>query len=106
LDGKAANPIGQILSDADINWGVTRGPIAVSGVENSLALATPLDGKLAVTGSLNTKAGSPLGEALGQILGGNAANKIGGISIKSLNASAAIHGSIAATAQPQIMPNW
>lgn len=106
LGGKAPNQIAQILKNADIDWSVQRGAIAISGAQNSLALSTPLNGKLTVTGSLNAAEGSPLGNALGNILGGNAAKQIGNISIKSLNASAAIQGNVSMTSRPEISPNW
>ncbi len=83
-----------------------RGPIATSGAQNVLSLSTPLNGKLTVTGSLNAGEGSPLGNALGNILGGNAAKQIGNISIKSLNANAAIQGNVSMTSRPEITPNW
>jgi hypothetical protein len=40
IGGKADNPVSQILQNADINWTVTRGPIAASGVQNALSLDT------------------------------------------------------------------
>lgn len=106
LGGKAENPIAQILSNADINWTVARGPIVATGAQNALALSTPLDGKLTVLGSLSAASGSALGNALGNVLGSNAAKQLGSVSIKSLNASAAIHGNVAMTARPEILTNW
>ncbi len=106
LAGKAANPAAQILQNADINWTVQRGAISTSGVQNTLTLSAPLNGKLTVTGSLNAREGSPLGNALGNILGSNAAKQIGNISIKSLNANAAIQGTVTMTSKPEIAPNW
>lgn len=106
LSGKAENPVSQILSNADISWTVTRGPIVVNGAQNALALSTPLDGKLTVLGSLSAGAGSALGDALGGLLGSNAAKQIGSVSIKSLNASAAIRGNVAMTARPEILTDW
>ena len=106
LAGKADNPVGQILSNADINWTVTRGPIATLGSQNVLALSTPLDGKLTVLGSLSTAGGTALGNALSNVLGANAAKQIGNVSIKNLNANAAISGNVAMTARPEILTNW
>ncbi len=106
LAGKADNPVSQILSNADINWTVARGSIVTGAAQNALTLSTPLQGKLTVLGSLNTAAGSRLNNALGDILGGDAAKRIGNISIKSINANAAIRGTVAMTARPEIMPNW
>ena len=44
--GKADNPISQILQNADIGWTASRGPIAATGAQDVLTLATPLTGTL------------------------------------------------------------
>lgn len=104
--GKADNPVSQILQNADISWTVARGPIAASGVQNALALSTPLDGKLTVLGSLSAASGTALGNVLGNVLGNNAVKQLGSVSIKQLNASAAIHGNVAITSRPEILREW
>lgn len=106
LAGKADNPVGQILQNADISYTITRGPIATLGSQNVLALSTPLDGKLTVLGSLSTQGGTALGNALTNVLGANAAKQIGNVSIKNLNGSATISGNVAMTARPEILTNW
>jgi hypothetical protein len=106
IGGKAENPISQILQNADINWTVTRGPIAASGAQNALSLSTPLDGKLTVLGSLSAASGTALGSALGNVLGANAVKQLGSVSIKQFNASAAIHGNVAITSKPEILREW
>lgn len=106
IGGKAENPVSQILQNADINWTVTRGPIAASGAQNALSLSTPLDGKLTVLGSLSAASGTALGNALGSVLGNNAIKQLGSVSIKQLNASAAIHGNVAMTSRPEILREW
>lgn len=105
LGGKADNPAAQILQNADITWSVARGPIAASGAQNALALSTPLDGKLTVLGSLSAASGSALGNVLGNVLG-DAAKQLGNVSIKQINATAAIHGNVAITSRPEILPEW
>lgn len=106
IGGKAENPVSQILQNADINWTVTRGPIAASGAQNALSLSTPLDGKLTVLGSLSAASGTALGNALGSVLGNNAIKQLGSVSIKQLNASAAIHGNVAMTSRPEVLREW
>lgn len=106
FSGKADNPASQILTDADLNWHITRGSITASGEQNALTVSTPLNGKLTVTGSLSTAAGSPLNNTLGNLFGAKTAQKLGNISIKSLNASAAINGTATATARPRLTPDW
>src|ERR1017187_6256876 len=44
--GKADNPVSQILQNADIGWTASRGPIAATGAQDVLTLATPLTGTL------------------------------------------------------------
>src|ERR1700684_3729054 len=86
--GKADNPVSQVLQNADIGWTASRGPLAASGAPDVLTLTRQLTGKLNVTGSLSAKATGAVGDAIGGLLGGNVARQIGGINIKSLNASA------------------
>ncbi|WP_256805968.1 DUF4403 family protein [Bradyrhizobium sp. Bra64] len=104
--GKAENPISQILQDADIGWTAARGPMSAAGDKDVLTLSTPLTGKLNVTGSLSSKATGALGEALGSVLGGNAAKQIGAVNIKNLNASAEIRGNVVVTSRPKLAANW
>ena len=106
FNGKADNPISQILENADIGWTASRGPITATGAQDVLSLATPLTGTLNVTGSLSAKATGAVGDALGSLLGGNVAKQIGGINIKNLNASAEIKGNVMITARPKIAAAW
>src|SRR5258705_955749 len=104
--GKADNPISQILQNADIGWTASRGPIAATGAQDVLSVATPLTGTLNVTGSLSAKATGAVGDALGGLLGGNVAKQIGSVNIKNLNASAEIKGNVVITARPKIAAAW
>jgi len=106
FSGKADNPVSQLLQNADIGWTASRGPIAASGGQDVLSLATPLTGSLNVTGSLSSKATGAIGDALGGLLGGNVAKQIGGVSIKALNASAEIKGNVSITSRPKIAAAW
>ena len=104
--GKADNPVSQVLQNADIGWTASRGPLAASGAQDVLTLTMPLTGKLNVTGSLSAKATGAVGDAIGGLLGGNVARQIGGINIKSLNASAEIKGNVVVTARPKLAAAW
>ena len=104
--GKADNPVSQILQNADIGWTASRGPIAATGAQDVLSLATPLTGTLNVTGSLSSKATGAVGDALGGLLGGNVAKQIGSVNIKNLNASAEIKGNVAITSRPKLAAAW
>lgn len=104
--GKAENPISQILQDADIGWTANRGAMTATGDKDVLTLSTPITGKLNVTGTLSGKATGALGEALGSVLGGDAAKRIGAINIKNLNASAEIKGNVVVTSRPKLAAAW
>jgi hypothetical protein len=104
--GKADNPVSQILENADIGWSAMRGPISAVGDKDVLTLSTPLTGKLNVTGSLSAKATGALGDALGSVLGSNAAKQIGAVNIKNLNASAEIKGNVVITSRPKLAAAW
>ena len=104
--GKSDNPVSQVLQNADIGWTASRGPILASGGQDVLSLSTPLTGKLNVTGSLTARATGAVGDAIGGILGANAASKIGAVNIKQLNASAEIRGSVTITSRPKLAATW
>jgi Domain of unknown function (DUF4403) len=104
--GKAENPVTQILQNADIGWTASRGLITATGGQDVLSLSTPISGTLNVTGSLSAKATGAVGDALGGLLGGDVAKRIGGINIKNLNASAEIKGNVSITARPKIAAAW
>jgi hypothetical protein len=104
--GKADNPVSQILQNADIGWTASRGPIAVTGAQDVLTLATPITGTLKVTGSLSAKATGAVSDALGSLLGGNVAKHIGAVNIKQLNANGEIKGNVTLTSRPKLGASW
>jgi hypothetical protein len=106
FNGKADNPVSQVLQNADIGWTASRGPIAASGGQDVLSLSTPLTGKINVTGSLSSKATGAVGDAIGGLLGANAAKQIGSINIKAINANAEIKGLVTITARPKLAAAW
>ena len=106
FSGKADNPVSQVLQNADIGWTASRGAIGVTGGQDVLSLATALNGKLNVTGSLAAKATGAVGDAIGGLLGGNVAKQIGSINIKAVNASAEIRGNVTVTSRPKFAANW
>src|ERR1700761_725012 len=104
--GKADNPVSQVLQNADIGWTASRGPIAATGAQDMLTLSTPLTGKINVTGSLASKATGAVGDAIGGLLGADAAKRIGSINIKQLNASAELKGTVTITSRPKLAAGW
>jgi hypothetical protein len=95
-----------LLQNADIGWTASRGPIAATGAQDVLSLATALTGKLNVTGSLSSKATGAVGDAIGGLLGGNVGKQIGSVNIKSLNANAEIKGGVTFTSRPKLAAAW
>ena len=67
LSGKRDNPVAQLLSNADIGWTMSRGPLAVTGQPDAMAVSTVLNGTLHVTGQIAAQVGN-LGGALGGII--------------------------------------
>ena len=106
FSGKADNPISQILQNADIGWTASRGTILATGGQDVLSLSTPLIGKVNITGSLSSKATGAVNDAIGGILGANAASKIGSVNIKALNASAELRGIVTITSRPKLGAAW
>ncbi|MGB9116204.1 DUF4403 family protein [Bradyrhizobium sp.] len=106
FNGKADNPVSQVLQNADIGWTASRGPIAATGGLDVLSLSTPLTGKLNVTGSLSSKATGAVGDAIGGLLGGNVAKQIGSVNIKAINASAEIKGNVTIASRPRLAAAW
>ncbi len=106
FNGKADNPVTEILQNADIGWTAARGPITATGGEDVLSLSTPLTGTLNVTGTLSAKATGAVGDALAGLLGSQVAKQIGSVNIKNLNGSAEIKGSVVVTARPKLAAAW
>jgi hypothetical protein len=106
FQGKADNPVAQVLQNADIGWTAARGPIAATGTQDMVSLSTPLTGKVNVTGSLSSKATGALGDAIAGLLGDNAAKQIGNVNIKNLNAKAEIKGNVVITSRPKLAASW
>ena len=104
--GKADNPASEVLQSADIGWTASRGPIAATGAQDVLSLTTALTGTLNATGSLSSKANGAVSNALGSLLGSNAAKQVGSINIKNINANADLKGTITITSRPKLAAAW
>jgi hypothetical protein len=106
FSGKADNPVAQVLQNADIGWTASRGPITATGGQDMLSLSTPITGKVNVTGSVSSKATGAVTDAIGGLLGANAAKQVGSINIKNLNANAEIKGNVTITSRPKFAAAW
>jgi hypothetical protein len=105
LNGKRDNPISQLLQNAEIGWSVARGPLAVTGRPEGIAVAAPLNGTFRATGQLATQAGNITG-AIGNLLGGSLGQQAQGLTEKTLDQRADIRGNVTVTARPNVLPSW
>ena len=105
LTGKRDNPVTSLLSNADIGWTMARGPLAVTGRPEGLAVSTLLTGTLHVTGQISTQAGN-LGGALGNIINQNLGQNLQNLTGKTLDQHADIRGTVTLVARPALAANW
>jgi hypothetical protein len=105
LTGKRENPISQLLSNADIGWTIGRGPLAVAGRPDGMAVSTALNGTFHVTGQLTAQVGN-IGGALGGIINQNLAQGLQNLTGKTLDQHADIRGAVTILSRPAIAANW
>jgi hypothetical protein len=105
LSGKGDNPLGGLLSKADIGITVARGPIAVAGRAEGLTITTPLNGTLRVTGQIATQAGALTG-SLGSLLGSAVGKEVQDFTGKVLDQRADIRGNVVMLSRPALTPAW
>jgi hypothetical protein len=105
LSGKPNNPVGQLLSKAEIGWTVARGPMTVSGRPEALTIATVLTGSLRVTGQIATQAGNVSGTIAG-LISNDLGRGVQGLTGKVLDQRADVRGNITVTARPALAANW
>jgi Domain of unknown function (DUF4403) len=105
LSGRPKNPVSQLLQAAELNFSITRGPLAVTGRPDGLVVTTPLSGTFQARGTLTGAAGA-IGGAIGNLLGGNLGQQVQGLTGKAFDQHADISGTVTAVARPTIAPNW
>ena len=105
LTGKRENVFAQVLQNAEIGWTIARGPLAVAGRAEGLAISTPLNGTFRATGQLAAQAGNITG-AIGSLLGGNFAQGAQGLTEKTLDQRADVRGNVTITSRPALLSSW
>lgn len=108
LSGKPQNPVSQLLSSADLNFTMTRGPLNVSGRPDALVIGTQLSGTFEARGQI-TGAANALGGAIGNIIGGisaGAGQQVQNLVGKAFDQHADTQGTVVAVSRPSIAPNW
>ncbi len=105
LAGKPQNPVSQLLSNADLNFDIARGPLTVSGRPDALVVVTPLSGTFKATGQIASGANSVAG-AVGNLVGGGVGQAVQNLAGKAFDQHADIQGTVTTTAKPTIAANW
>ena len=106
FDGKADNPVPQILQNADIGWTASRGPIAATGAQDVLVAVDAAD-RHAERHGLAVVEGDRRGRRRARRAARRQCGKqIGSINIKQINASAEIKGNIVITSRPKLAAAW
>jgi len=105
LTGKRDNPLSDLLGKADIGWNMTRGPLAVAGRNDGMAITTTVNGQMRATGNLSEQASQLTGQ-LGNIIGGSLGRQVGQLAGKPFDHKLDIGGNVTVTARPALQPNW
>jgi hypothetical protein len=109
LSGKRDNPVGQLLTNAELGWTVTRGPLAVVGRAEGLNVTAPLNGAFRLTGQIGAQVGNSVGQiagALGGLLGDSVGQQMQNLTGRAFDQRADVRGNVAMTARPALLPNW
>jgi hypothetical protein len=105
LAGKNDNPVSSLLSKADIGITAGRGPLVMTGQANDLAITTPLNGTLRVTGQIATQAGN-LTSTITGLLDKSISKDVGKLTSKVLDQRAEVRGNVVVHARPALTANW
>ena len=105
VSGKPQNPVSQLLSNADLDFTIARGPLNVSGQADALLVTTQLAGTFQARGTV-TGAANALGGAIGNLIGGSFGQQVQSMAGKTFDQHADIHGTVTALSHPAIAPNW
>src|SRR3984885_3698484 len=105
LSGKPQNPVSKLLTNADLNFDIARGPLTVSGRPDALVVVTPLTGQFKATGTIASGANS-VGNTIGNLVGGSVGQAVQNFAGKAFDQHADIQGTVTTTSKPTISPNW
>lgn len=101
LVGKRDSPLGDLLGKTEVTWNVNRGPLAVSGRADGLAVTTVISGDLRAAGQVGDQV-NQIGNLIGGDLGRAARDLVG----KSFDQKLDINGNVTVTAKPALTPAW
>ncbi|MBO0712660.1 MAG: DUF4403 family protein, partial [Acetobacteraceae bacterium] len=106
FSGQRDNPAPQLISNATIGWTGTRAPLDMVGAPEAVAVSTVINGSLRATGQLSAQASGGLSNAIGGILGANAARSVEKFASRPFDQRADIRGNVTVTARPAVLANW
>lgn len=114
--GRADMPPLPIISDLDMRWTVTRGPVAVTGAPDGLAISAALNGTMRASGSSSgnrpgegMRGMPPLPPGLSSMMDSflrGQGNVQGSQSQQQTDQRADIRGTVAFVARPSVSPEW
>src|SRR4029077_668728 len=105
LSGKPQNPVSQLLSNAELNFNIARGPLTVTGRPDALVVVTPLTGQFQATGTIASGAHA-VGNQISNLIGGSVGQAAQNLAGKAFDQHADIQGTVTTTSKPTIAPNW
>lgn len=111
LDGSRSGATRELPLNLNIGWTMNRGPLAVVGRSDGLSISSQLTGTLRANGTLAAvgNIGGQFGGALGNIiggLGGDVGKQVQNFAGKAFDQNAEVHGNVAITSRPTILPAW
>jgi Domain of unknown function (DUF4403) len=109
LSGKPQNPVSKLLSNAQLNFNVARGPLNVAGQPGVLIVTTQLTGTFEALGTIAGGVGngvSAVGGAIGNAIGGSVGQQVQNLAGKAFDQHADIQGTVTTASRPVIAPNW
>ena len=101
VTGTRDNPLADLVGKVEIGWNVSRGPLAVAGRNDALAITTAISGLLRASGQLGDQV-----SAIGSLLGGNIGREVGKLANKPFDQKLDIAGNVTVTAKPALLANW
>lgn len=105
LAGKRDDVLPQVLSNSEIDWTVARGPLAVTGRPEALAVSTALSGAVRATGQVASDSGNIVG-AIGGLIGGRVGQQVQNLQGKTFDQRTDLRGSVTVRSRPALLPTW
>jgi len=109
LSGQPQNPVSKLLSNAQLTFTMSRGPLNITGQPGVLTVTTPLTGQFEALGTVTGAVGagvSTVGNTLGNLIGGSVGQQVEDLAGKAFDQRTNIQGTVVTTSRPILAPNW